>query len=77
MGEKNIVWKGEFEIDLVKQDSLTVMRHHAAQQIKKLQEQMQMQLQMQNAKYKCKFIVHIPCAAHVPPRCRVVMKSRK
>mgnify|MGYP003323850648 FL=1 len=38
MGEKNIVWKGEFEIDLVKQDSLTVMRHHAAQQIKKLQE---------------------------------------
>ena len=38
MGEKNIVWKGDFEIDLVKQDSLTVMRHHADQQIKKLQE---------------------------------------
>ena len=38
MGEKNIVWKGDFEIDLVKQDSLTVMRHHANQQIKKLQD---------------------------------------
>ena len=38
MGEKNIIWKGDFEIDLVKQDSLTVMRHHADQQIKKLQE---------------------------------------
>ena len=37
MGEKNVVWKGDFEIDLVKQDSLTVMRHHANQQIKKLQ----------------------------------------
>ena len=37
MGEKNIVWKGDFEIDLVKQDSLTIMRHHANQQIKKLQ----------------------------------------
>ena len=36
--EKNIVWKGNFEIDLVKQDSLTVMRHHADQQIKKLQK---------------------------------------
>ena len=36
MGEKNIVWKGDFKIDLVKQDSLTVMRHHADQQIKKL-----------------------------------------
>ena len=38
MGEKNVVWKGDFEIDLVKQDSLTVMRHHANQQIKKLQD---------------------------------------
>ena len=38
MGEKNIVWKGDFEIDLFKQDSLTVMRHHANQQIKKLQD---------------------------------------
>ena len=38
MGEKNVVWKGDFEIDLVKQDRLTVMRHHANQQIKKLQD---------------------------------------
>ncbi len=38
MGEKNVVWKGDFEIDLVKQDSLTSMRHHADQQIKKLQD---------------------------------------
>ena len=38
MGEKNVVWKGDFEIDLVKQDSLTSMRHHANQQIKKLQD---------------------------------------
>ena len=38
MGEKNVVWKGDFEIDLVKQDSLTIMRHHANQQIKKLQD---------------------------------------
>ena len=38
MGEKNVVWKGDFEIDLVKQDSLTIMRHHADQQIKKLQD---------------------------------------
>ena len=38
MSGNNIVWKGNFEIDLVKQDSLTVMRHHANEQIKKLQE---------------------------------------
>ena len=38
LGEKNVVWKGDFEIDLVKQDSLTIMRHHANQQIKKLQD---------------------------------------
>ena len=35
---KNIVWKDNFEIDLVKQDSLTAMRHHAHEQINKLQE---------------------------------------
>ena len=38
MSGNNIVWKGNFEIDLVKQDSLTAMRHHANEQIKKLQE---------------------------------------
>jgi len=38
MSGKNIVWKGDTQIDLVKQDSLTVMRHHANEQIKKLQE---------------------------------------
>ena len=38
MSGNNIVWKGNYEIDLVKQDSLTAMRHHANEQIKKLQE---------------------------------------
>ncbi len=38
MSGKNIVWKGNTQIDLVKQDSLTAMRHHANEQIKKLQE---------------------------------------
>ena len=38
MSGKNVVWKGNFEIDLAKQDSLTAMRHHANDQITKLQE---------------------------------------
>ena len=38
MSGKNVVWKGDTQIDLVKQDSLTAMRHHAHEQIKKLQE---------------------------------------
>lgn len=38
MKKQNIIWKGNFEIDLVKQDSLTSMRHHANEQLKKLQE---------------------------------------
>ena len=32
MSGTNIVWK-DFNIDLVKQDSLTTMRHHAQKQI--------------------------------------------
>ena len=35
---KNIVWKGNTKIDVVKQKSLTAMRHHADKQIKKLKE---------------------------------------
>ena len=41
MSGKNIVWKGNFEIDLVKQDSLTAMRHNANEQIKKLNTRVQ------------------------------------
>ena len=35
---KNIVWKGSTELEVVKQNSLTAMRHHADEQIKKLKE---------------------------------------
>ena len=35
---KNIVWKGSTEIEVVKQNSLIAMRHHADEQIKKLRE---------------------------------------
>ena len=53
MSGKNIVWKGNFEIDLVKQDSLTAMRHHANEQIKKLPEEWQyldLEIEYQNKK---------------------------
>jgi|MGYP003657566388 hypothetical protein len=38
MSGKNIVWKGSTELEVVKQNSLTAMRHHADEQIKKLKE---------------------------------------
>ena len=37
MSGTNIVWK-DFNIDLVKQDSITTMRHHAQKQIESLQK---------------------------------------
>ena len=38
MSGKNIVWRGSTELEVVKQNSLTAMRHHADEQIKKLKE---------------------------------------
>ena len=35
---KNPIWKGNDSIDVVKNNSLTVMEHHANKQIKSLQE---------------------------------------
>ena len=39
MSGKNIVWRGSTELEVVKQNSLTAMRHNADEQIKKLKEQ--------------------------------------
>ena len=38
MSGKNIVWRGSTELEVVKQNSLTAMRHHTDEQIKKFKD---------------------------------------